>query len=177
MDPSVCSRCATAMGGVCCQLPKDGQERLATLTLCDIARIREATGLPEHRFVEREEFDPAERLAFEEARPLYRGLFEGLVRHGLRARRGACVLLEEGVGCQLSEAARPLACLLYPFDLAADGRLTVVSAPHCLALAEASGERDLLRMFATTRELLLRLFERARSEAAAHAASRSRHQR
>ena len=106
----ICAQCARLCGSVCCEVPPG--EKLATLTFADIARIEAATGLPARRFLEEEQLDPALRLFYETPRPLYRGLFVGGLRHGLRAERGACVFLERGSGCTLPREARPLACLL-----------------------------------------------------------------
>ena len=163
---SVCGACAER-GTLCC-LTAPG-EKLATLSFRDVRRIEEATGLGEHRFVEREQLDPMERLAYETFRPLYRGLFVGNVRLGLRAKRGGCVFLVRGQGCSLPLEARPLACRLYPFDYDLAGQLTLVDAPHCLAIDEACSERELLRMFGTSRRQLRNLRRQTLEEAAEHA--------
>ncbi len=70
---SICGECSVARGRVCCEV--EGDERLTTLTFSDIARIEAETGLPGNRFVELEELSPDDAQAYEEARPLYRGLF------------------------------------------------------------------------------------------------------
>jgi Fe-S-cluster containining protein len=162
----ICAECA-ARGTLCCLVAKG--EKLATLSFSDIRRIEEATGLPEHRFVEREQLDPMARLAYETFRPTLRGLFDGNVRLGLKARRGACVFLERGVGCTLDEETKPLACKLYPFDYDLAGNLTLVDAPHCLALTSAASEADLLRLFGTSRRTLRRLRSQTLEEAREHA--------
>jgi Fe-S-cluster containining protein len=163
---SVCAQCAER-GTLCC-LVADG-EKLATLSVRDIERITEATDLPHHRFVEREKLDPMERLAYETFRPLLRGLFAGNVRLALKARAGACVFLERGKGCSLPPEAKPIACKLYPFDYDLAGHLTLVDAPHCLALSLAQSEAALLRMFGVSRRLLRKLRQQTLEEAADHA--------
>ncbi len=163
---AACAECAR-QGTCCCEVAEG--EKLATLSFRDVRRIEEASGLAEHRFVEREELDPLERLAYETFRPLYRGLFVGNVRLGLKPRRGACVFLERGRGCRLPPEAKPLACRLYPFDYNLAGELTLVDAPHCLAINEACSERELLRMFGTSRRQLRALRKQTLEEAAEHA--------
>ncbi|MBI5548143.1 MAG: hypothetical protein HY901_30045 [Deltaproteobacteria bacterium] len=163
----ICAACLRANGSVCCEVAQG--EKLATLLIADIERIEAATGLPRHRFVEREELDPAERLAYETHRPIYRGVFVGNVRYGLKARRGACVFLERGRGCSLPLEAKPLACLLYPLDFDLAGEVTLLDAPHCLALERAEGPHHLLRMLGTTRPELAKLHARALAEGADHA--------
>lgn len=163
---SVCARCA-ARGTACCEVPEG--EKLATLTFADIERIEQATGMPAHRFVEREQLDPAVRLAYETSRPIYRGMFVGGVRHGLKARDGACVFLERGRGCALPPEAKPMACRLYPFDFDVLGEVTLLDAPHCLALSSARSANHLLRMFGTSQKALRELRGQALVEAAAHA--------
>ena len=163
----ICAACLREKGAVCCEVAQG--EKLATLLFADLARIEAATGLPAHRFAERETLDPAERLLYETARPLYRGVFAGNVRFGLRARKGACVFLERGRGCALPEEARPLACKLYPLDFDLAGEVTLVDAPHCLALERAEGPKHLLRMLGTSRQALAKLRAQALSEGAEHA--------
>lgn len=172
---SICAECALVKGSACCEVPPG--EKLATLTFADIARLEAATGLSPARFCEREELDPAVRLAYETARPLYRGMFVGGVRHGLKAQRGACVFLERAVGCRLSAGAVPMACRIYPFDFDLAGRLTLVDAPHCLALDRAEHLGALLRMMGASRRSLERLRRVAASEAQEHAAELRRRQR
>jgi Fe-S-cluster containining protein len=161
-----CAECAR-QGTCCCEVVEG--EKLATLSFRDVRRIEEATGLAEHRFVEREQLDPVERLAYETFRPLLRGLFVGNVRLGLKPRRGACVFLERGRGCRLPPGAKPLACRLYPFDYNLAGELTLVDAPHCLAINTACSERELLRMFGTSRRQLRSLRKQTLEEATEHA--------
>lgn len=171
----VCAACLREKGGVCCEVAKG--EKLATLLLADIERIEAATGIPRHRFVEREDLDPAERLAYETFRPIYRGVFVGNVRYGLKARAGACVFLERGRGCTLPLEAKPLACRLYPLDFDLAGEVTLVDAPHCLALEIAEGPAHLLKMLGTTRRELRALRTRALEEGADHATRSRRQQR
>jgi Fe-S-cluster containining protein len=154
-------------GAVCCETAPG--ERLATLLFADIERIEAATGLARQKFVEREELDPMERLGYETARPIYRGVFAGNLRFGLKAKKGACVFLERGSGCTLSPEARPLACRLYPLDFSLSGEVTLVDAPHCLALELATGPKDLLRMLGTSRGALRDLRARMLAEGAEHA--------
>ncbi len=165
----ICARCARLRGLVCCQLPADGNERLATLTFSDIERIEAATGMSRRRFCEVEQLDPLERIFYETHRPLYRGLFVGGVRHGLAAKRGACTFFVKGRGCSLPEEAKPIACKLYPFDFDLAGEVTLVDAPHCQALAEAEDWRHLLRLFGTSLRKLRRLRREALEEVALHA--------
>lgn len=174
-DEPICAACARVNGAVCCEVAQG--EKLATLLLADIERIEEATGLVRHRFVEREDLDPAERLAYETVRPIYRGVFVGNVRWGLKARKGACVFLERGKGCVLPQEAKPLACLLYPLDFDLAGEPTLLDAPHCLALERAEGPHHLLSMLGLTRKELTRLRARALAEGADHATRARRLQR
>ena len=166
--PSICAACLREKGAVCCQVGQG--EKLATLLLADLERIEAATGLPRHRFAQREDLDPAERLAYETARPIYRGVFVGNSRWGLRARRGACFFLERGHGCALPPAAKPLACRLYPLDFDLLGEVTLVDAPHCLALEVARGPQHLLRLLKTSKRTLAQLREQALAEGADHIA-------
>jgi len=163
----ICAACLRVNGKVCCETAQG--EKLATLLLPDIERIEEATGIPRHRFLEREDLDPAVRLAYETARPMYRGVFVGNVRWGLKARKGACVFLERGKGCTLPREAKPLACILYPLDFDLAGEVTMVDAPHCLALEQATGPDDLLGMLGTSLRALAALRKRALEEADDHA--------
>jgi Fe-S-cluster containining protein len=172
---AICAQCALAKGAVCCEVAPG--EKLATLTFADMARIEAATGLLRAHFVEREDLDPAVRLAYETARPLYRGMFVGGVRHGLRARKGACVFLEGGAGCRLPPDALPMACRLYPFDFDLAGRLTLIDAPHCLALEQARDLKELLRMMGASRRSLEKLRKQARTEVEEHAAELGRRRR
>lgn len=172
---AICAECLLAKGGVCCEVAQG--EKLATLTFADMARIEAATGFLRASFVEREDLDPAVRLAYETSRPLYRGMFVGGVRHGLRARKGACAFLERGAGCKLPPHAVPIACRLYPFDFDLAGRLTLVDAPHCLALERARDFRELLRMMGSSRRSLEKLRRQARAEAEEHAAELARRRR
>jgi uncharacterized protein len=163
----ICAACLREKGAVCCEVAPG--EKLATLLFADIARIEAATGLASHRFAEREELDPVERLAYETARPIYRGVFAGNVRFGLKAKKGACVFLERGRGCVLPSEAKPLACHLYPLDFDLAGKVWLVDAPHCLALDRAEGPAHLLRMLGTSKRALAKLRAQALSEGAAHA--------
>ena len=175
---SPCARCAGALGRSCCQ-PGPG-ERLATLTGTDVERIRVATGWRRERFVEEEPLSPGEGSAYEAVRPGYRGYFRRTgVRWGLRSERGACVLLGAD-GCSLDAAARPTACLLYPFEPTEHGWTLAVERsgapelaattgePRCLAAEEARGRGELLRSFALDVEGLTALIARLRAEVAAH---------
>ena len=168
----ICAACQRVKGSVCCEVARG--EKLATLLLADIERIEQAPGVPRHRFVEREELDPLARLAYETLRPIYRGVFVGNVRFGLKARRGACVFLERGVGCTLPPEAKPLACQIYPLDFDLAGEVTLLEAPHCLALDRAEGPAHLLRLLGLTRRELSSLRAQALSEGADHI-RRSRH--
>ena len=177
-DRSPCARCAQALGRSCCQ-PGPG-ERLATLTATDVERIQAATGWSRERFVEHEPISPEESLAYEARRPGYRGYFRHtVVRWGLRAERGACVLLGPR-GCTLDPATRPTACLLYPFEPAEHGWTLAVERsgspelaalseePRCLAAEEARSKGGLLRSFALDVEGLTALIDRLRAEVEAH---------
>lgn len=168
---SVCADCVIQNGRSCCEVEEG--ERLTTLTFSDIERIEAATGVPGHRFVELERLSPDEAQAYEEARPIYRGLFATGIRYGLKARHGACVFLEKDRGCVLDEEIKPTACRLFPFDLDALGRLTLVDAP-CLAVDRADGKAALLRLFGTTEDRVRSLLDRAQAEVRAHVADRRR---
>jgi Fe-S-cluster containining protein len=169
---SICGACAEENGRVCCEVAPG--EKLATLTAADIERLEETTGLPAHRFAEREALDRTAARAYETARPLYRGLFANGFRYGLKARRGACVFFDPGKGCRLPADARPVACHLYPFDFDEVGKLTAVEAPHCLALERSRGKPDLIGLFHTTPRRLDALRDQAREEVSAHAAGMRR---
>jgi hypothetical protein len=177
-DRSPCARCVGALGRSCCE-PGPG-ERLATLTATDVARIQAVTGWRRDRFVEEEAVSPADAVAYESRRPAYRGYFRrSAARWGLRAERGACVLLGTG-GCTLAVDARPTACLLYPFEPAVHGWTIAVERsgsvalaarsgePRCLAVEEARGRGELLRGFGIDVEGLTSLADRLRAEVEAH---------
>jgi len=177
-DRSPCARCAEALGRSCCQ-PGPG-ERLATLTASDVQRIQSATGWRRERFLEHEPLTEEEAAAYEARRPGYRGYFRSTaVRWGLRAERGACVLLGPR-GCSLDAVARPTACLLYPFEPAVHGwtlaversgspQLAAASGePRCLAAEEAGNKGELRRSFALAVEDLTALIDRLRAEVKAH---------
>jgi Fe-S-cluster containining protein len=144
---------------------KDG-EHLATLTLADVARIRQATGRAADSFSEAEWFSEEEAQDYEARRPLYEGYF----RHGprrltLRRRKGACVFLDRARGCSLSADVRPTSCRLYPFELWPDGAWSLQVDRHgslesartaagsaCLAVEEATEMEHVLHAFGLTRE-------------------------
>lgn len=143
-------------------------------------RIRRATGLRRERFVEEEPLGPEEIRAYQERRPGWRGYFDRTpVRWGLRAERGACVLLGPQ-GCTLGPEARPTACLLYPFEPAERGWTLAVERsgsvaearasgePRCLAVEEAGGRGALLRAFGIDVQALTALGKRLHAEVRAH---------
>lgn len=179
MSEHVCARCPKVLGASCCE-PRDG-ESLALLTGTDIARIASYVRRRPALFVHEEWTDPAEAADYEERRPLYRGYFreeDGFRRRALKAVDGACVFLdrENGRGCTLPQEVKPTACLLYPFELFADGSWSVGvtrygspeaargSADGCLAVEEAGRMVDVLRAFGTTRPEVEALGERLRRE-------------
>jgi len=177
-DRSACARCAEALGRSCCQ-PGPG-ERLATLTATDVQRIQLATGWRRERFVEHEPLGPEDALEYEGRRPGYRGYFRTTtVRWGLRSERGACVFLGAH-GCSLTPETRPTACLLYPFEPAAQGWTLAVersasvevaagsNEPRCLAAEEGRSRGEILRSFALDVEGLTALIDRLRAEVLAH---------
>lgn len=159
---SACERCERTLGQSCCQVGPG--EHLATLTLTDVERIREATRLSPRRFVEEEWLTEEEARDYETRRPLYRGYFDqGPRRLTLARRDGACVFFRPQGGCTLSAAVRPTACRLYPFELWPDGQWSLqverfgsmeearASGAACLAIEEADGMDDILRAFDTRR--------------------------
>ncbi len=163
--PTCCARCA-AEGNACCEVGPG--EKLGTLTRADVDRIRAATGRAARDFAEEEPFTPSEIAAYEDARPLYAGYFRRPARLHLRARGGACVFLDREHGCTLAPDARPTACLLYPFDLDAAGRVTVQDAQGCSAARRCASTSELLREFATSRRRLVQLGRRLAAEVRAH---------
>lgn len=157
-----CARCERTLGQSCCQVRPD--EHLATLTLTDVARIREARGLAARRFVEEEWLTEEEAREYEQRRPLYRGYFDrGPVRLTLARREGACVFFQREGGCTLTVEERPTACRLYPFEQWPDGQWSLqverfgvpeearASGAACLAVEEANGMEDVLRAFSMHR--------------------------
>ncbi len=159
----VCARCPAALGASCCEVKED--ERLATLTRADVARIAEHTGLSTRRFVVEEGLTEEEAADYEARRPLYRGYFHRRpVRWTLAVRAGACVFHEKGRGCGLPADVRPVACRLYPFERWPDGSWSVqvgrygdlaearAGGSACLAVEEAESMEDVLATFGTTRE-------------------------
>ena len=179
--PDACARCAAALGRSCCQVA-DG-EHLATLTWSDVERIEAAGQGLRAQFVAQEALDEAQAAEYEARRPLYRGYFETgeAQRLTLRRRQGACVFFSAQGGCRLDEATRPTACLLYPFDVDAEGRVSLQvdrfptldearAAPGggCLAVQEAEGWeslREILGMRETSLQVWIR---RLREEVRAH---------
>jgi uncharacterized protein len=145
-----------------------------------VERIRRATGLRRERFVEEEPFGPEEIRAYQALRPAWTGYFDRTpVRWGLKAERGACVLLGPG-GCTLAPEVRPTACLLYPFEptesgwgLAVErsgsvGEARASGEPRCLAVEEAGGRGALLRAFGIDVQTLTALTKRLHAEVRAH---------
>jgi Fe-S-cluster containining protein len=158
-------------------------ERLATLTWADVDRVQAETGLSPHAFSEWEWLDADHAHAWIDVHPAYVGYLGPAPRRlTLKAIDGACALLRRGVGCTLSEQARPTACRLYPFDvgegmlqverfgeLAEARRLVEQGAAHaCLAVEEAMSQAGLLRSFGTTAKKVRELAERLRAEIADH---------
>jgi Fe-S-cluster containining protein len=175
---SPCARCPGALGRSCCQVGPG--ERLATLTGADVDRIRQVTRLRRERFVEEEPFSPREAADYEARRPGWQGYFRSTsVRWTLRVERGACVFLGPH-GCSLDPSVRPTACLLYPFEPAPVGFTLAVERsgsvedarasgePRCLAVEEASSQRELQRLFRLDVQTLTSLRDRLRNEVAAH---------
>jgi hypothetical protein len=84
-------------------------------------------------------------------------------------------------GCSLSEAVRPTACLIYPFDLTGEGTRVLqvdrfvgleeaISAQGaaCLAVQEAQGWPELERKLGIKEGMLDEWFARLREEVVAH---------
>ncbi len=179
---SACSRCAARLGRSCCEARDD--EPLATLTRSDVERIQASTRLARQRFVEEEVFTEAEARAYEQLRPGWRGYFrQATVRLTLARAAGACVFLDRRVGCTLSVADRPTACLLYPFEPGEEGAWTLAveregsvararasGEPRCLAVEEADGRGALRRAFRLSAESLRLLVDRLRDEVRSHGA-------
>lgn len=177
---SVCARCPAALGHSCCEVRPD--EKLATLTGADLARIRAETQLADSAFCEEDWLTEGEALCAERERPLYAGYFKGApVRLTLRRERGACLFHQAGRGCRLSRQARPAACLLYPFELWPGGEWSVQMGRFgsvdearrhpgqaCLAVEEADGMDALLAAFGVTREGIEALGARLREEILEH---------
>ncbi|MDQ3264178.1 MAG: YkgJ family cysteine cluster protein [Myxococcota bacterium] len=175
----VCARCPRLLGVSCCEAP-EGQA-LATLTDEDVRRISGETRLSAGRFVVDEWLSPEEAQAYEEQRPLFRGYFRrGSRRRTLKVEKGACVFLDRNSGCRLSEAARPLACRLYPFHLLPDGSWSILPPRYgvlsearegrdgCLAVEEADGMEALHAAFSLSPEALESLAAALRAAVARH---------
>lgn len=182
MSTHVCARCPKVLGNSCCEVKE--HERLATLTWADVERVNEATGLSAHAFTEWEWLDAAQTQAWLDVHPAYVGYLGPAPRRlTLKVLNGACALLQPDSGCTLSEAARPTACRLYPFDVS-EGLLQVerfgdlgearrsveTGGGHaCLAVEEAQSERELEEKLAVTAPQLRALAARLRTEIAEHA--------
>ncbi len=137
-----CAQCPAAQGRSCCEV--SGDERLASLTEGDIARIQAATGLARTRFVDREILPPEEAAVYESLRPAnYRSIRSGVRLH-LRAQGGACVLHDPAHGCGLRADDRPLRCRLYPFEFDELGRMHAEPTGACHAVDTAPDARTLL---------------------------------
>ncbi len=157
-------------------------EKLATLTCADLLRIRTQTHLPEAAFCEEDWLTEDEALRAERERPLYAGYFKRApLRLTLRREEGACVFHQAGRGCRLPRQARPVACLLYPFELWPGGQWSVQMGRFgsleearrhpgqaCLAVEEADGMDALLAAFGVTREGIESLGARLREEVLEH---------
>jgi Fe-S-cluster containining protein len=178
--PSVCARCPAALGHSCCEVRPD--EKLATLTCADVERVRVETGLAEAAFCEEDWLTEGEALRAEQARPLYAGYFQAApLRLTLRREGGACVFHQADRGCRLSRQGRPVACLLYPFELWPGGEWSVQMGRFgsleearrhpgqaCLAVEEADGMDAVLAAFGVTREAIESLGARLREEVLEH---------
>lgn len=180
----VCARCPRVLGRSCCEVAQD--ERLATLTQADVARIQSERGLAARAFVEEEVLDVEIAHAYEQQRPLYDGYFRhGPVRLTLARAGGACVFHARDTGCTLSVLARPLSCRLYPFEPGANGEVTLLPERHgsvdaagdagggCLAVEEADSLEALQALFGVTPESLAGLAEALRRDVKSHAQSRA----
>jgi Fe-S-cluster containining protein len=183
MAAHVCARCPKVVGRSCCQT--EAEERLATLTRADVARVASHTGLSPARFSEGEWLTHEEAHAYEARRPLWAGYFRrSTERLTLRRQGGACVFLGPG-GCRLPAEVRPLACRLFPFEVWPDGtvgvgverRGEVGPAPAgeespCLAVEEADSLEGLLGAFGLTPEEVRALATTLRAEVRQHALGR-----
>lgn len=167
----VCARCPRALGRSCCE-PGEG-DALATLTPADIARIQEERGRAPRHFVEEEWLSHEETWLYERVRPLFRGYFaRAPVRYTLQrkggGREGACVFHEPSRGCTLSDAARPIACRLYPFEQLLDGSWGLAVGPGeksgCLAVEEGGSLEEVMAAFGVTQAQLERWGAQLREE-------------
>lgn len=183
-DAPVCAGCSQALKVSCCE-PLEG-ESLATLTVTDVARLQNATGWAKRRFVEEEGFNELDAMTYERDRPLYRGYFSrGPIRLSLRAVNGACVFFRPGMGCSLTQAQRPLACRLFPFELWPDGQWSLQVERHgslevarerggaCLAVESSTSMEEVLAAMHTTREEVEALGRQLHEEVRAHARGRA----
>lgn len=175
----VCARCPKVLGASCC-VAREG-ERLVSLTLSDVARIREHVRRPAQSFTTTEVLEVEEAWAYEERRPLWRGYFlQSAQRLTLKLKGRACVFLDERTGCTLPEDVRPTGCRLYPFDQWPNGEWGVqvgrygslegarAATDACLAVEEADDLDALFELFGTTREQVEALGEKLRREVRAH---------
>jgi hypothetical protein len=153
--PLACARCPSAQGRSCCEV--EGEERLASLTEGDIARIQAATGLARARFVDREILNPEQAAVYEGLRPAnFRSIRSGVRLH-LRAQGGACVLHDPAEGCRLRADDRPLRCRLYPFEFDELGRMHAEPTGSCHAVDSAPDARTLLASLGTKESTLRRV--------------------
>jgi Fe-S-cluster containining protein len=182
MSQHVCARCPKALTASCCEVKP--HERLATLTWADVDRVHAATGLVPESFSEWEWLDADHVKAWLDVHPAYVGYLGPAPRRlTLRALDGKCALLDPARGCTLTEAERPIACRIYPFDVS-DGLLQVSrygeltearrvvekgTANACLAVEEATSEGALLRKLGMTAKKVKALAEQLRAEVADHA--------
>ena len=171
-SPSACARCPAAQGRSCCEV--EGDERLASLTRGDIARIQNATGLAASRFVDGEILSPERALEYERLRPANRGAVRNGVRAHLLAREGACVLHRPGLGCSLDPEVRPLLCRLYPLEVDELGRLRAEPHGPCHAVDLGSETRALLADLATDETTVRRLHAQLLTELRGDSDSRDR---
>ena len=133
----VCGSCAASPRGGCCWIPEeDAQEYQFPMTLMDVARIVEATGLDPRAFSVRDRVSAEQLDDYAQFDGMERMCPVG-IRHRLKLRKsGHCVFLEEGKGCSLGEA-KPMVCKLFPFWVSKTGDLMWLSTPTsdgCMAM-------------------------------------------
>jgi Fe-S-cluster containining protein len=147
----VCARCS-ALGGGCCR--NEAGLSGPPLTPGDIERIAARSGQQPAAFVVERPVDAEELQAWRaDDRALAATGKSGLLRS--LALRGADCHFLGPIGCTLGEA-RPLACQRFPF-VSLGRRLTARAPFRCLALEEAPGLDEALRVFGLRRTDVRRL--------------------
>lgn len=179
---SVCGECSVAGHDCCHQTAADDPDCRFGLTLDDVRRIRDATGMRPAEFIEVKQTPVAIRKAMEERLPGFSRQFPEGVRLGLRftGPEGACVFWRADKGCTLDLEVRPRTCALYPSWYVRTGPqpralawvpFALAPAARCLAVERAGGAaRRLLHVLSTTEEQLTELMLFSDAELDRHAA-------